>query len=969
MANSKNILRIVGVDGYRGMPVDVDKLQQTVSKQSQPFTQGLQYVDKALDRVNQSMVTQKEAVASRTDSIQQALTSQGRAVAMWSEAATRIGQMEPNADFATKLEKTIGLVTRALEQAKIERQQANRALANERVQELKLRGRSEVYKTGTVGYVNELKSTLDEYDLAPQDREGLYNDGYSVAHDYMSDTTTEQQRTYRKVQERNQAIMVAQHQLKLNAPLSQLAADPYSDPKPKIDIIDKTIAEVYNDSNIPEDTKSAIVLTILQQTLESVGQNNTARAVLTQRIEASRQYVSEENEINKGVNDGTITPSQAKVRKQELRLKLGVHPNWQDVEPNEDEKFKREILSNQRAIREMEEEGMISATEAVEMSDGVVATTAWSIITNPGLAEQLRNDPTQRNNPGVVKALALANTYNENKQVIGGLRLRRQSLITDITELQKPVVRTEKMTNDEYAELVNSRTRVIDSKKQEIVEIDRQITERQEVTASYGLYGTNEEINTRMQSYTGEREAYTTKLEEAKKSSQRPNGGSRSPFESGVGLSYGTMEHNGKNVRLPFRSNAKFYPVSGSYAEQRGNRQHAGVDIPADEGTDIVSLVNGRVVRVENEPDGYGYYVDIKGEDGKLYRYAHIQANSAYIKLGGRVVAGQPIARVGSTGSSTGAHLHLEVRDPNKPYGFDGTVNPLDYLSSQNLSTTNSRQPKTNPSEGQVTGIPPGAIPLGHGRFLKDGRLYVTSGTVASSTGTYSKTTPVRTNYIPTKTGVKVKNNPNNNYGYVPIKNSPELSRAIAWGADQLKIPAQWLADLIALETKGTFSASIDNGAGFIGYIQAGEAARKDLGVSPEEFRRMTPMQQMERVVVPYVKMHIKWADSSLKGPEWLVAAVWGGHTLVRDLDKRGAASVNDPKNNDGGVVDGYDGVTFREYLDMLGSHAGRKYDHLGNRSQRVAQVTHTSPRTGCKFCSALRESGGFVPHEGDPLS
>ncbi len=86
---------------------------------------------------------------------------------------------------------------------------------------------------------------------------------------------------------------------------------------------------------------------------------------------------------------------------------------------------------------------------------------------------------------------------------------------------------------------------------------------------------------------------------------------------------------------------------------------HHGLDIAAAEGTAITSVSAGTVVHA-GPAGGYGLVVDVKGDDGALVRYAH--ASAVNVAVGDRVNVGDELAAVGSTGRSTGPHLHLEVR-------------------------------------------------------------------------------------------------------------------------------------------------------------------------------------------------------------------------------------------------------------------------------------------------------------------
>ncbi len=99
-------------------------------------------------------------------------------------------------------------------------------------------------------------------------------------------------------------------------------------------------------------------------------------------------------------------------------------------------------------------------------------------------------------------------------------------------------------------------------------------------------------------------------------------------------------------------------PVTGRYA------MHEGLDFSAPPGTPILAA-SGGVVLEANYQTGYGNTVEIDHGDGLITRYAH--ASSLLVKQGDLIERGQPVARVGSTGRSTGPHLHFEVRLAGQP--------------------------------------------------------------------------------------------------------------------------------------------------------------------------------------------------------------------------------------------------------------------------------------------------------------
>ena len=116
-------------------------------------------------------------------------------------------------------------------------------------------------------------------------------------------------------------------------------------------------------------------------------------------------------------------------------------------------------------------------------------------------------------------------------------------------------------------------------------------------------------------------------------------------------------------------------PISGRFGEVSGSwpRGHAGLDFNGDTGDPVYAATDGRVEYAEYNYSGYGNLVMIMRSDGTQTRYAHL--HRIKVKKGQRVSAGQLIGRIGSTGDSSGSHLHFEVRvgkalTPTNPAGL-----------------------------------------------------------------------------------------------------------------------------------------------------------------------------------------------------------------------------------------------------------------------------------------------------------
>lgn len=106
------------------------------------------------------------------------------------------------------------------------------------------------------------------------------------------------------------------------------------------------------------------------------------------------------------------------------------------------------------------------------------------------------------------------------------------------------------------------------------------------------------------------------------------------------------------------------FPVIGSGTITRQfSEDHQSVDIAAEEGTAIVSVYDGTVEEVgSNEEEGY--YIIIKNEKGCTVKYSHLK-DEPNVSKGDKVNADEEVGKVGSTGKSTGPHVHIELTDEN----------------------------------------------------------------------------------------------------------------------------------------------------------------------------------------------------------------------------------------------------------------------------------------------------------------
>lgn len=184
--------------------------------------------------------------------------------------------------------------------------------------------------------------------------------------------------------------------------------------------------------------------------------------------------------------------------------------------------------------------------------------------------------------------------------------------------------------------------------------------------------GIVEKYDTSIKEFTSVKTSIS-KLYEKKVVVTKPTGGSSS-YASPSASNY----TSGKSYAKVDIGIALVKPVSGTVWSRFGSNDsvrshtHTGLDIAAPKGTPIKAAASGKVTYAGNARDGYGNYVVISHGNGVQTLYAH--CSKVLVSKGQQVSQGELIAKVGSTGNSTGNHLHLEVRKNGVAY------NPQNYV-------------------------------------------------------------------------------------------------------------------------------------------------------------------------------------------------------------------------------------------------------------------------------------------------
>jgi murein DD-endopeptidase MepM/ murein hydrolase activator NlpD len=152
----------------------------------------------------------------------------------------------------------------------------------------------------------------------------------------------------------------------------------------------------------------------------------------------------------------------------------------------------------------------------------------------------------------------------------------------------------------------------------------------------------------------------------------------------------------------PVKLNVEFTSGFGVRSDpfHAGAAMHPGIDLAGTYGTPIYATAEGTVLRAGWNSGGYGNLVELDHGRGITTRYGHMSA--ILVRAGDHVTRGQQIGRMGSTGRSTGNHLHYEVR-------IDGrAVNPIPFMKSTDYVLAMQRRANAMPMESLAIGGPGG---------------------------------------------------------------------------------------------------------------------------------------------------------------------------------------------------------------------------------------------------------------------
>lgn len=399
----------------------------------------------------------------------------------------------------------------------------------------------------------------------------------------------------------------------------------------------------------------------------------------------------------------------------------------------------------------------------------------------------------------------------------------------------------------------------------------------------------------------------------------------------------------------------------------------SGVGVSSLRGGTVVSAAGGAVEGDTMAGGGYGNYAVVQSPDGTYFLYAHL--DQLGVKIGQQVGQGTVLGTMGNTGQSGGTHVHVSAWSGH-PFKGGSPVPYADWLtglasepSSRNFqspASTTGMPPSIQPRQGTATNeamqrlAPDEAVVLPSGAYYMNGQFYYPSpeqriearttagggnlpaapiGVEASSV--VNPAAPLSQNRMSNRRSMYNNPNPENgNYGYAYIRDNAQFRVDLNSTARQLGIPTQWLADIIATATGGTFNPG-QNGKG-TGLILFSESLAQSLGTSAETLARMTPSQQL-----PFVYRYFAGSHGEYAGKYDTIDQLWMSLWYNKEVAfKQPSYWVNNEAMRTG-----------VQWMRRIGNQVGRQY--VTNVDTFDPHILHNGYHSGCPTCEALYRADG----------
>lgn len=1069
--------------GYAQLNRSAEQYQQTTQRTTQSTQQTADLLQQNSQRIAQaqSAVLQQQSASSNDFSQSLQGLQQGIGTLLSYDAKLK----EIDYQKRQEAEKLAAQQLAALEKQQHDERRAVAVDDLERIQADWIKG-GKIRDLGSDAYLDVVTKRVAEAALNGDDTVGLTQRYAQPAQEYSKEVYSTMQDAAKEVilkqREINKLTLVAP----LSAYVAKIATSEGQSPTVIKEVWEKLndgMASIMKNEQFPVIDRMVAVATALEQGLAGMSKSNENYERMAKAATAYRALTAYASEQRRKVNASEIPIQEYDDSVRIKALELGVS-GYQPPDANAEGKFLQERLANEASITELRQKKALSEIDLIEADRAVISGLALDAVLDPAQAGAAIRKAAKAGadvDVNAVQALKIADDFikfrdtekpaydikyagrqrelqqlqnNFNAWFVSNTKQAAPPSANPAMAKQLEILRGAGITPEALQggrisqEQINLMQQSSEAIAQSIINEQAVDTRNYENRLlEFGQYGLS--LDTGIMK--NNRAAVKVKIDgynklkadiQLKTTDVSPVQGLTGTFKRGPVKQLTTRSYAGKSMVVPFAPNvANNIPdASGGrrYGAPRPGRSHTGLDFAVATGTEVLSLVEGTVLSVENHTgaDSYGLNVEVLAPDGMVYHYAHLSGTS--VVAGQPVQQGEVIALSGDSGTPGSQHLHFGTYSKDRTQVY----NPEEILA-RNAS---GGGPKPRTAGFAQPTIPRGAIPLGKDSFLLGGKMYrtndpsrpmvVTPGgqprgklkpaSVSTSTaasplrqltgggvappsaggGEYpsgmpgpsqqtsrgklvrqgapvtpgmrpsagvktpplqqqqqaprpvkvSNAQPVRNSYASNVAADYPRNiQPDHHHGYTILANDKPLAREINRVANRFGMPGQWLADVIAYESAGTFSPRIDNGMGFSGLIQFGDAILQDLGISRQQLNSETAAGQM-KYVEQYLALRLRQSGvKAYKGPEWLVAGINQGNVGIQQVDKHGAAAIADPRNSDGYT-------TLLKYMQTLGKYSGRQYNFLGNRAKRTSAVIHDRPKPSCSLCSAIGDN--FIRHQ-----
>lgn len=319
------------------------------------------------------------------------------------------------------------------------------------------------------------------------------------------------------------------------------------------------------------------------------------------------------------------------------------------------------------------EDDINSKVKEIEDTEEEISETESKIEENYDILSDVIKISYEQQSGGYLQLLLEATSISNfirRLEILTSISKQNDEIINETTKLQEELEEKKTKLEEDKTEMQEKKNILVEEKSK----VDKLADEQQKkVDELIGIQNNLKEKielnNDQIEALEKESANITNKIN-ALTSSNNNNSNSGNNSSSGGG---NKPSYQGGKFAWPVPST---HSISSSYGYRihpiTGNKKlHAGIDIPGQAGDTVVAAESGTVIVAEYS-SSYGNYVIIDHGSGLTTLYAH--NTSLNVRAGQKVQRGQQIARVGTTGLSTGNHLHFEVRVNGS------TVDPMGYL-------------------------------------------------------------------------------------------------------------------------------------------------------------------------------------------------------------------------------------------------------------------------------------------------